>query len=284
MAMRWVITGAKGMLGHDLMERVSRAGYDVLGLDRPDIDITDEASVAAAITSADIIANVAAYTAVDAAEDDEATAFMVNAVGPQILARHAKKIGARLIHISTDYVFSGEDSEPYAENSMMWPRSAYGRTKAAGEWAVRANTDDYLIVRTAWLYGKHGTSFPATMKALSESRETLSVVTDEVGQPTWTVDLADLLVRLVEAGAPSGTYHGTSRGQTNWWGFARLIMETIGKDPAVVGETTAEAFKRPAPRPHHSVLSHKALEDIGVEPIGQWDVRWRVAQPVICGE
>ena len=281
--MRWVITGASGMLGHDLMERVRQGGHEAIGLDLPEIDITDAASVAAAIESADVIANVAAYTAVDAAEENENIAFTVNAVGPQILARHAKKIGARLIHISTDYVFGGEDSEPYAENGAMAPKGAYGRTKAAGEWAVRANTDDYLIVRTAWLYGKYGKSFPAKMKALSETHETLSVVTDEVGQPTWTVDLADLLVRLVEAKAPSGTYHGTSSGQTNWWGFTRLIMETIGKDPAVVDKTTAAAFKRPAPRPHYSVLSHKALEDIGVEPIGQWDERWRAAKPVMFG-
>ena len=281
--MRWVITGASGMLGHDLMEQVAAAGHEAIGLDLPEIDITDEASVAAAIESADVIANVAAYTAVDAAEEHESLAFTVNAVGPQILARHAKKIGARLIHISTDYVFGGEAEEPYAENGTMAPKGAYGRTKAAGEWAVRANTDDYLIVRTAWLYGKNGKSFPATMKALSETHETLSVVTDEVGQPTWTVDLADLLIRLVEAEAPSGTYHGTSSGETNWWGFTRLIMETIGKDPEMVKETTAAAFKRPAPRPHYSVLGHEALEAIGVAPIGNWDERWREAAPVMFG-
>lgn len=282
--MRWVITGANGMLGHDLMERVRQGGHEAIGLDLPEIDITDEASVARMIESADVIANVAAYTAVDAAEENENIAFTVNAVGPQILARHAKTIGARLIHISTDYVFGGEDSEPYVEDGVIAPKGAYGRTKAAGEWAVRANTDDYLIVRTAWLYGKNGKSFPATMKALSETHETLSVVTDEVGQPTWTVDLADLLVRLVEENAPSGTYHGTSSGQTNWWGFTRLIMETIGKDPQMVEETTAAAFQRPAPRPHYSVLSHKALEDIGVEPIGVWDERWRAARPVMFSE
>lgn len=281
--MRWVITGASGMLGHDLMERVTAAGHEAVGLDLPDCDITDEASVVGAIEFADVIANVAAYTAVDAAEEHEDVAFTVNAVGPQILARHAKRIGARLIHISTDYVFGGEANEPYAENGVMAPRGAYGRTKAAGEWAVRANTDNYLIVRTAWLYGKNGKSFPATMKALSETHETLSVVTDEVGQPTWTVDLADLLVRLVEAEAPSGTYHGTSSGQTNWWGFTRLIMETIGKDPEMVKETTAAAFKRPAPRPHYSVLGHEALEAIGVAPIGAWDERWREAAPIMFG-
>lgn len=282
--MRWVIVGASGMLGHDFMERVRHGGHEAIGLDLPEIDITDEASVERAIESADVIANVAAYTNVDAAEDDEATAFMVNAVGPQILARHAKKLGARLIHISTDYVFDGEVSEPYAEDGIIAPKGAYGRTKAAGEWAVRANTDDYLIVRTAWLYGKHGKSFPATMKALSQTREALSVVTDEVGQPTWTVDLADLLVRLVEADAPAGTYHGTSSGQTSWWEFARLIMETIGKDPDIVHETTAAAFQRPAPRPHYSVLGHETLESIGIAPIGDWAERWRVARPIIFEE
>ena len=282
--MRWLIAGAQGMLGHDLVERVLKDGHDVIAVDRDEIDITDPASVAEVVKGIDVLVNVAAFTAVDKAEEEESAASTVNATGPEILARRCKEIGARLVHISTDYVFGGDSTSPYSENELMAPKGAYGRTKAAGEWAVRVNTDDYIIVRTAWLYGRHGSSFPATMKRLSETHDTLSVVTDEVGQPTWTVDLADLIVRLIDAKAPSGIYHGTSSGATNWFDFTKAIMESIGKDPAMVHETTAAAFNRPAPRPHYSVLGHDALERIGVDPIGPWKDRWAAAAPVMFGE
>ena len=269
------------MLGQDLVVRVQEDGHDVVAVDRPEIDITDPASVAQVVRDVDVVVNVAAFTAVDKAEEEEAAAFTVNATGPQILARQCAQIGARLLHISTDYVFGGESDSPYEEEGLLEPKGAYGRTKAAGEWAVRVNTSDYLIIRTAWLYGLHGNSFPATMARLAESHPTIDVVTDEVGQPTWTVDLADLIVRLVDAKAPSGTYHGTSSGQTNWNGFAKAVIASIGKDPAMIKETTAAAFKRPAPRPHYSVLSHGALERIGVAPIGDWNERWNTASPVV---
>lgn len=282
--MRWMITGAKGMLGHDLVELLVREGNDVVALDRSEIDITDAASVRQMISATDVIVNVAAYTAVDKAEEDEAAAFTTNATGPEILARRAKEIGAKLVHISTDYVFSGDTVDPYGEDDLLAPRSAYGRTKAAGEWAVRTNTDDYYIIRTAWLYGAHGKCFPKTMATLAQTHDELSVVTDEVGQPTWTCDLADLIVRLVESEAPSGIYHGTASGKTNWWNFTREIMASIGKDPEMVKETTAAAFKRPAPRPHFSVLGHDALERVGVEPIGDWKDRWQEASESVLAD
>ncbi len=282
--MRWLIAGAKGMLGQDLVERVLRDGHDVVAVDRDEIDITDPYSVAQVVRDIDVLVNVAAFTAVDKAEEEEAAAFTVNATGPEILARRCAEIGARIVHISTDYVFGGDATSPYQENELMEPKGAYGRTKAAGEWAVRVNTDNYIIVRTAWLYGAHGNSFPATMKRLVEANGTVSVVTDEVGQPTWTVDLADLIVRLIDAEAPAGIYHGTSSDFTNWNGFAKAIMESIGKDPEVVKETTAAAFNRPAPRPHYSVLGHLGLERIGVEPIGNWADRWKEASSVVLAE
>ena len=272
------------MLGQDLVERVVRDGHDAVAVERNEIDITDPHSVAQVVKDIDVLVNVAAFTAVDKAEEEEAAAFTVNATGPEILARRCAEIGARIVHISTDYVFGGDATSPYQENELMEPKGAYGRTKAAGEWAVRVNTNNYLIVRTAWLYGAHGNSFPATMKRLVEANGTISVVTDEVGQPTWTVDLADLIVRLIDAEAPSGIYHGTSSGSTNWNGFAKAIMESIGKDPEVVKETTAAAFNRPAPRPHYSVLGHLALERIGVEPIGNWAERWKEASNVVLAE
>ena len=282
--MRWMVVGAKGMLGTDLVTRLVAEGHDVMAVDRTEVDITNEASVEHAIDKVDVVVNVAAFTAVDSAEENEAEAFLTNAVGPQHLARRCKKIGARLVHISTDYVFDGSNSSPYLESGAVNPAGAYGRTKAAGEWAVRAGTDDYIIVRTAWLYGAHGTCFPQTMAALSNKNSTLSVVTDEVGQPTWTADLADLILRLVLAEVPSGTYHGTSSGRTNWHSFAQAIMTSLDKDPDIVKETTAAAFQRPAPRPSFSVLGHNHLVAVGVDPIGNWLERWNEAAPAVLAE
>lgn len=281
--MRWLVTGSHGMLGQDLVALLRERGHDVTGLDRGDLDITDAAATAGAADGYDVVANVAAYTAVDAAEADESTAFTVNAVGPALLARAARAAGARLVQISTDYVFDGHATQPYAEDAPILPRSAYGRTKAAGEWAVRAEAPDHLIVRTAWLYGAHGSCFPKTIARVAAERGGLDVVADQVGQPTWTVDLADLVERLVAAGAPAGTYHGTSRGQTSWHGFAQAAVAAAGMDPAVVRETTSEKFERPAPRPAYSVLGHAALRAAGVEPIGEWAERWSVASAGVLG-
>lgn len=278
--MRWLVTGAAGMLGTDLVERLGTA-HEVRATRHADLDITDERSVAAAVRDVDVVVNCAAWTAVDDAETDEAAAFTLNAVGPQLLARAAHRAGARMVQISTDYVFDGSATDPYAEDAPLAPASAYGRTKGAGEWAVRAESPDHLVVRTAWLYGAHGGCFPKTMARLAADRDELQVVADQVGQPTWTVDVADLVVRLVEAGAPSGTYHATSGGQVSWHGFTQRIVAALGKDPAMVRETTSDAFVRPAPRPAYSVLGHEALERAGVAPIGAWDERWDAAASTV---
>lgn len=281
--MRWLVAGANGMLGTDLVALLQREGEEVRAVDLPEIDITDAASVAKNVADVDVVVNVAAYTAVDKAEEDEAFAFTLNAVGPQLLARRAAEIGAKLVHISTDYVLDGVATEPYAEDAPINPKSAYGRTKGAGEWAVRANTDAYYIVRTAWLYGEHGNCFPKTMARLAGEHERLTVVADQVGQPTWTVDLADLIVRLVRAEAPAGTYHGTSDGAVSWHGFTEAIVASLGKDPAMVAPVSSEEFQRPAPRPAYSVLGHDALRAAGVEPIGDWYDRWQAAAPSVLG-
>ena len=279
--MRWLVVGANGMLGQDLVAMLEERGHDVDAADRAELDITDPASAKAGVVGYDVVVNCAAWTAVDDAETNEDAAFTVNAVGPANLAVAARSAGARLVQISTDYVFAGDASSPYAEDAPLQPKSAYGRTKGAGEWAVRANTDDYLIIRTAWLYGAKGNCFPKTMVKLLEDRESLTVVDDQVGQPTWTVDLADLVIRLVEAGAPSGTYHGTSSGQTSWFGFAQAAVVAGGKPAESIRATTSADFIRPAPRPAYSVLSHEALTAVGVEPIGDWAARWSIASPSV---
>ncbi len=281
--MRWLVVGANGMLGQDLVVAIDAAGHDVRGVDRESIDITDPASVATVVTAGafDVVANCAAWTAVDDAESHESAAFAVNAVGPALLARASRDAGTRLVQISTDYVFSGDATTPYPEDAPAAPRSAYGRTKAAGEWAVRAEHPDHLLIRTAWLYGANGPCFPKTIARLAATHDEVSVVDDQVGQPTWTVDLAGLILRLVESGAPAGTYHGTSTGSVSWFEFARTVVTAAGRSADKVRPTTSEAFVRPAPRPAYSVLGHDALTSAGVAPIGDWAQRWAAASAAV---
>lgn len=282
---RWLVVGASGMLGHDLMAVVADAGHDVVGLDLPEIDITQPESVRAALAAADpqVVVNAAAYTAVDAAESNEATALKVNGHGPAILA--AEVAGCpqtRLIQVSTDYVFDGTATTPWDEDAAPHPLSAYGRTKLAGELAVvQALPDRYLIVRTAWLYGVHGQNFVRTMLALEQSRPTVSVVDDQWGQPTWSRDLARQIVALADVQPPAGRYHATSSGQTTWFGFAREIFRLIGADPSRVHPTTTAQFPRPAPRPAYSVLGHGKWASLGLPPIRDWREALAEALPSI---
>lgn len=278
--MRILVAGAHGMLGQDLCDRLG-AEHTVVATDRDHLDITDPVQVDRAVAGVDAVVNCAAWTAVDLAQEREADAFLLNAVAPQLLARAATAVGARLVQISTDYVFDGHADTPYAEDGPARPASAYGRTKAAGEWAVRAAGDQHLVVRTAWLYGAGGASFPRTMARLAQERDRLEVVADQIGQPTWTVDVADVVARLLESGAPGGAYHATSSGRTSWFEFARAVVASAGHDPAMVHPTTSEAFQRPAPRPAYSVLGHDALLALGLEPIGEWRERWELAAPSV---
>jgi len=280
-AVRWLVAGALGMLGQDLVAQLRARGDEVTAVDRDEVDITDPAATLAAVAGHQVVVNVAAWTAVDDAETKEGAAFAVNALGAASLARASAAHGARMVQISTDYVFDGAATTPYAEEELPAPRSAYGRTKAAGEWAVRAELADHLIVRTAWLYGAGGPCFPKTIARVARERGGLDVVDDQVGQPTWTVDLSALVLRLVDAGAPAGTYHGTSSGLASWHSFAQAIVGAAGMDPQIVAPTTSEAFVRPAPRPSYSVLGHEALHRIGVEPIGPWEQRWALAAPSV---
>jgi dTDP-4-dehydrorhamnose reductase len=280
---RWLVTGAGGMLGQDLVTELTAHGAQVIAPGRGDLDVTDLAACVDAVRQVDVVVNCAAYTAVDAAETDEQAAFAVNAVGPAHLARASRSAGARLVHVSTDYVFAGTATRPYAEDAMPAPRSAYGRTKAAGEWAVRAEHPDHLVVRTAWLYGAHGPCFPRTIARLAAERGGVDVVADQVGQPTWTVDVAGLVRRLVEARVPAGTYHATSSGQATWYEFARAAVAAAGLDPQIVRATTGDAFRRPAPRPSYSVLGHDALRSAGVPRIGDWAQRWATAAADVLG-
>lgn len=280
--MRVLVTGAGGMLAHDLLPLLT--AHDVTAATRAELDITDAVACAAAVDGHDVVINTAAWTAVDDAESQEPEAFAVNAIGPANLARACASAGAKLLHVSTDYVFDGTATTPYAEDAPTSPRSAYGRTKLAGEWAVRAQCPSSWVVRTAWLYGAGGPSFVRTMTRLAGERDTLSVVDDQHGQPTWTRDLAALIVSIIEIGAPYGVYHGTSSGQTTWHGLTQALFTELGLDPERVKTTTTEAFPRPAPRPAYSVLGHDALTRAGLEPLRDWRAALAEAVPVVCSQ
>ena len=263
------MTGAGGMLGRDVIAAL--AGREVTAAERGTLDVTDVDGVTDAVRGHDVVVNCAAWTAVDDAESHESEAFSANAIGPAHLARACARSGAHLVTISTDYVFSGDGGQPYAEGAALGPRSAYGRTKAAGEWAVRAELPDrHWIVRTAWLYGEHGPSFVRTMARLERTRDTIDVVDDQHGQPTWSRDLAVRLVEMVDAAAPAGTYHGTASGSATWYDLARAVFRHLGADPDRVRPTTSAAFARPAPRPAWSVLGHAGWERVPLPAMRPW--------------
>ena len=270
---RWLVTGAGGMLGTDMVAVLTSHGEPVTGMNRADLDVTDAAAVSEAIARSrpDVVVNCAAWTAVDDAEASEENALAVNAGGAANRAAGCAASGARLVQVSTDYVFAGDAGRPYAENDVPAPRTAYGRTKLAGERAVLDRLPESgFVVRTAWLYGAHGPSFVGTMIKLEDQRPTVDVVDDQHGQPTWTVDVARQIVALVHSAAAPGIYHATSSGQTTWFGLAREIFTLLGADPARVRPIPSSALSRAAPRPAYSVLGHSAWAGPHVPPIGQW--------------
>jgi dTDP-4-dehydrorhamnose reductase len=273
----WLVTGAGGQLGTDLQTVLGQRARDtVTALGRAELDLTDEQQVRAVVrrwlagTSGrrPVLVNAAAYTAVDAAETDEATAQLVNGAAPGWLAQELAGRG-RLVHVSTDYVFDGAAATPYGVQHEPAPRTAYGRTKLAGERAVAAVDGDAVVVRTAWVYAAHGSNFVRTMLRLEAERDTVSVVDDQTGSPTWSADLARGLVQAALSPA-RGLLHATNTGATTWFGLARLVFELAGADPARVLPTTTDAFPRPAPRPAYSVLDPASWTMAGLPALPPW--------------
>ncbi|WP_239310771.1 dTDP-4-dehydrorhamnose reductase [Frankia sp. Cj3] len=278
-----MVTGAGGQLGADLC-RLLEADERVqawAGLTRGELDITDAARVRAVVADQArpakvqgglVVINAAAWTDVDGAEADEAGAYAANAAAPARLAVACAEAGATMMHISTDYVFDGMADKPYETHDPVAPRSAYGRTKLAGEQAVLELCPAAYVVRTAWVYGASGRNFVRTIAKLARERDTLAVVDDQRGSPTWTVDLAAGLIELAASGARPGIYHCTGGGDTTWYGLARAVVSELGLDPAKVRPTTTGAFPRPAPRPSYSVLSSRSWTDAGLTPPRPWRV------------
>ncbi|MER8043020.1 dTDP-4-dehydrorhamnose reductase [Streptomyces sp. NPDC094032] len=272
---RWLITGAAGMLGRDLAEVLAEGGVEYTALTRQELDITDAAAVRAAVAGHDVVVNAAAWTDVDGAEAEEAAATRINGEGPRVLAAACAESGAVLIQVSTDYVFPGDATEPYRHDAPTSPVNAYGRGKLAGELAVTELLPERgYVVRTAWLYGAHGRNFVSTMLGLAERLDTVDVVDDQRGQPTWTRALARQLRALGEAAvagrAPAGVYHGTASETATWFDLARAAFELTGLDPERVRPTTSEKFVRPARRPSFSVLAHERWAEAGVPVQPHW--------------
>lgn len=259
--MRVLVTGAGGQLGTDLVRTCTEAGDDVVACTSSQLDLTDRDSVYGAITATqpDAVIHAGAWTAVDACEGDPERAFLTNAMGTGWVADAARRVGAHLVAVSTDYVFDGTKPSPYQEWDAPNPQSVYGRSKLAGEQAVAVLCPGAAIVRTAWVCGAHGHNMVKTVLGLLDRPE-LAFVDDQRGCPTFTADLAPALRRLA-ADRRAGVHHVTNQGDTTWYGFVRDIVELAGHDPAKVRPiTTAELQPpRPAPRPANSVLDNAAL-------------------------
>jgi dTDP-4-dehydrorhamnose reductase len=273
--MRILVAGSGGQLGQALPPALPQ--HTIAGLTHADLDIAEGDAVRAALAAAapDLVINAAAWTDVDGAESDPDGAFRANALGPENLARATAERGIPLLHVSTDYVFGGEGSRPLDEDAPVAPRSVYGRSKLAGEEAVRAHQPRHFIVRTAWLYAGTGKNFPRTLLDLA-SRGEVRVVDDQHGSPTWAPHLAEALARLV-ATERWGTWHLAGRGGTTWYGFARALLQAAGIRTPVVPVRTAE-FPRPAPRPAYAVLTTRHAAPILLPPWEEGVAAWAALQ------
>jgi dTDP-4-dehydrorhamnose reductase len=253
--MRLLVTGGAGMLGQAVATAATRLGHDVIALSRAELDVTDSEHVRRVVAAAEprAIVNCAAWTDVDGAETAEAAATAVNGEGAGNVARAAAETGARLVHVSTDYVFDGSKSVPWVESDPVAPIGAYGRSKLIGEELVAAAGGEHAIARSAWLFGAGGRNFVDTMLALGGERDEVSVVTDQVGSPTWTGHLAEALVELAERRGDVGIFHAAAAGACSWYDLAVEVFDRAGVRCRVL-PTTAERFARAARRPAYSVL------------------------------
>jgi len=269
-AMKILVTGANGQLGQELIRLPERPDIEMTGFGRNELNVTDPEQCRNMIRACkpDAVIHCAAYTKVDQAESEPDVAFRVNAEGARNAALAAEQIGAKFVYISTDYVFDGKADRPYLEHDPPNPLSVYGKTKLAGEEFVKSISSRHFIVRTSWMYGKHGANFVKTMLKLAEERDRLKVVHDQIGSPTYTLDLAQFLLELVKTDY-YGIYHASNSGICSWYEFAKAIFEERGLNVRVEPCTTEE-FLRPAPRPAWSVLDHGAIRVHGFEPLRPW--------------
>lgn len=266
-----LITGAGGQVGRFLAGEAPRHGYQVCAVTRRDLDITDPEAARRRIHSGDLVVNCAAFTNVDAAEAEPETARAVNAVGPGNLARACAAAGARLIHLSTDYVFSGDLGRPYEIADQTGPLSVYGRTKLDGELAVHAELPDAHVVRTSWVYtGGAGSDFAAVMRRVAATDRTIDVVSDQTGSPTYAKDLVDALLQIAAGGIDAPILHVANAGAVSRFEQAQAVFALLGADPRRVRPVGTDAVPRPARRPAFSALSMEGSVRAGLRPLRPW--------------
>ena len=268
--MRILVTGVKGQLGYDVMNELAKREHTGIGVDIEEMDITDAAKVEQVIKESEVeaVIHCAAYTAVDAAEDNAELCHKINAEGTENIAKVCKELDLKMIYISTDYVFNGEGTRPWEPDDEREPLNVYGQAKYEGELAVEKYLEKYYIVRIAWVFGVNGKNFIKTMLNLSETHDELSVVNDQIGSPTYTYDLAKLLVDMVETDK-YGRYHATNEGLCTWYEFATEIFRQAGKE-ITVHPVTSEQFPSKAKRPHNSRMSKDKLEANGFDRLPAW--------------
>ena len=269
--MRTLVTGVKGQLGHDVMNELAKRGYEGVGVDVEEMDITDAAAVDSVIREAKVdgVVHCAAWTAVDAAEDNEEMCRKVNAEGTENIAKVCKALDIPMIYISTDYVFEGEGTRPWEpDDKVTQPLNIYGQTKYEGEQAVERLLDKYYIVRIAWVFGVNGKNFIKTMLNLGKTHDHLTVVNDQFGSPTYTYDLARLLVDMVLTDK-YGIYHATNEGICNWYEFACEIFRKAGMN-VDVAPVPASEYPTKAKRPENSRMSKEKLTENGFERLPSW--------------
>ena len=270
--MKVLVTGVKGQLGYDVVKECEKRGIEAIGVDVEEMDITDAAACERVITEskADAVIHCAAYTAVDAAEDNEDLCRKVNAEGTRNIAEVCRKLDIKMMYFSTDYVFNGQGERPWEPDDPREPLNVYGQTKYEGELAVQELLEKYFIVRIAWVFGVNGKNFIKTMLRLGKERGAVSVVDDQIGSPTYTYDLARLVVDMIQTDR-YGIYHATNEGLCSWYEFACQIFKAAGMNQVKVTPVDSTAFPAKAKRPHNSRIDKSKLAENGFEPLPSWE-------------
>jgi dTDP-4-dehydrorhamnose reductase len=281
--MTWLVLGAKGQLGQELIHLLKIKQIEATGTDRNEIDFAKPNEIAEKLTKLNPshIVNCGAYTQVDKAEEEPELANLINAQAVGVIAKFASERKIPFVHISTDYVFDGTSTIAYLEDDKINPQSVYGSSKALGEKEALENNPESYILRTAWVYGEYGNNFPKVIAKKLRNHESLNVVNDQVGAPTWTLDLASAIIEILEKKPIPGIYHVTNSESCSWFEFAQAIAKTLNVDEKLVKPTDSKSFVRPAVRPKYSVLSNSKWENAGLTPLRTWNEAWDKAATTV---
>jgi dTDP-4-dehydrorhamnose reductase len=281
--MNWLVLGAKGQLGQELIHLLKTKNIEATGTDRNEIDFAKPNEIAEKLAKLNPshIVNCGAYTQVDKAEEEPELATLINAQAVGVIAKFASERKIPFVHISTDYVFDGTSTIAYLEDDKVNPQSVYGSSKALGEKEALGNNPESYVLRTAWVYGAYGSNFPKVIAKKLRNNESLNVVNDQIGAPTWTFDLASAIIEILEKKPKPGIYHITNSESCSWFEFAQEIAKTLNIEENLVNSTDSKSFVRPAVRPKFSVLSNTKWENAGLTPLRSWKEAWNKAATTV---